>query len=289
MVGSTIPTDPLAKRPGATDFAAHQAGQIAGDVGYGSLLRQQSTEFLIQPHERRARNMLESRFLRSYGGVSPLGSEQRRFEKMSGPNQNKPGGKKHGKRSRKPEQVQNRKPEPLENQKAEQLLSQKPEQLESHETEQLQNHESEQLLSQEPEQLQSYEPEQLQSHEPEPLVSLQPEQVVSQQPELKQDSKQQVDAAVALANTLSVDFQTLATAYGNYTKKSFEETKAFVEKLSGVRSLDKAVEIQTEFAKQAYETFVTESQKIRELYSGLAKQSLKPFEGLVAKKSQPTR
>jgi len=56
-----------------------------------------------------------------------------------------------------------------------------------------------------------------------------------------------------------------------------------------VRSLEKAVEIQTEFAKQAYETFVTESQKIRELYSGLAKQSLKPFESLVAKKSQPTR
>ena len=200
---------------------------------------------------------------------------------MAGPNQNKPGGKKHGKRSRKPEQVQNQKPAPLESQEAEQLLS--------HEPEQLQGHEPEPLLSQEPEQLQSYEPEQLQSHEPEPLVSLQPEQVVSQQPEFKQDCKQQVDAAVALANTLSVDFQTLATAYGNYTKKSFEDTKAFVEKLSGVRSLEKAVEIQTEFAKQAYETFVTESQKIRELYSGLAKQSLKPFEGLVAKKSQPTR
>jgi len=37
-----------------------------------------------------------------------------------------------------------------------------------------------------------------------------------------------------------------------------------------VRSLEKAVEVQTEFARQAYETFVTESQKIRELYSGLA-------------------
>jgi len=203
------------------------------------------------------------------------------IRKMAGPNQNKPGGKKHGKRSRKPEQVQNQKPAPLESQEAEQLLS--------HEPEQLQGHEPEPLLSQEPEQLQSYEPEQLQSHEREPLVSLQPEQVVSQQPEFKQDCKQQVDAAVALANTLSVDFQTLATAYGNYTKKSFEETKAFVEKLSGVRSLDKAVEIQTEFAKQAYETFVTESQKIRELYSGLAKRSFKPFQGFVGKKTQSTR
>ncbi|HEY5130017.1 MAG TPA: phasin family protein [Bradyrhizobium sp.] len=96
-------------------------------------------------------------------------------------------------------------------------------------------------------------------------------------------------AAVASANTLSVDFQAIATAYGDYTKKSFEETKAFVEKLSGVRSLDKAIEIQTEFAKQAYETFVTESQKIRELYSDLAKQTLKPFEGLVANATRAVR
>ena len=83
--------------------------------------------------------------------------------------------------------------------------------------------------------------------------------------------------------TPSASFQAIATAYGDYTKKSFEDTKAFVEKLSGVRSLDKAIEVQIEFAKTAYETFVTESQKIRALYGELAKQSYKPFGGLVAK------
>ena len=86
--------------------------------------------------------------------------------------------------------------------------------------------------------------------------------------------------AAALANTASIDMQTIALAYGEYTRKSFEQTKSFVEKLAGVRSLDKAIEIQTEFAKQAYETFVMDAQKIRELYSGLAKQT---FEGAVAK------
>ena len=86
--------------------------------------------------------------------------------------------------------------------------------------------------------------------------------------------------AVAPANTPAIDFQTIATAYSDYTRKSFEQTKSFVEKLSGVRSLDKAIEIQTEFAKQAYETFVQESQKIRELYSGLARQTV---ESAVAK------
>jgi hypothetical protein len=85
---------------------------------------------------------------------------------------------------------------------------------------------------------------------------------------------------VAPANPASIDFQAIAMAYSNYTRKSFEQTKSYVEKLAGVRSLDKAVEIQIEFAKQAYETFTTESQKIRDLYSGLARQT---FESTVAK------
>jgi hypothetical protein len=66
-------------------------------------------------------------------------------------------------------------------------------------------------------------------------------------------------------------------------KKSFEDTKAFVEKLSSVKSLDKAIEIQTEFAKTAYETFFAESQKIGALYGDLAKDSYKPFASVVAK------
>src|SRR5450631_2744768 len=199
------------------------------------------------------------------------------IRKMSGPNENKPGKKKHGKGSRKAK--------PSLNQKPDQMLDEKPEPVQSHKLEQLASNEPEPLQSHEPERLQSHEPERLASHEPEPLQSPEPEQLQSAKPEPCQAGNKQADPAIASGNALSVDFQTLATAYGNYTKKSFEQTQAFVEKLSGVRSLDKAVEIQTEFAKQAYETFVTESQKIRELYRGIAKQNLRPFEGIVAKKT----
>ena len=95
--------------------------------------------------------------------------------------------------------------------------------------------------------------------------------------------KEQLDAAVSSAQSFSTGVQAIATAYGDYSKKSFEEAKTFVEKFSGVKSLDKAIEVQTEFAKSAYETFVAESQKIGELYTDLAKQAYKPFETLVAK------
>ena len=99
----------------------------------------------------------------------------------------------------------------------------------------------------------------------------------------QQNGKEQIDTATASANILPGGFQAIATAYGDYAKKSFEDTKSFVEKMSAVRSPDKAIEVQTEFAKTAYETFVTESQKIGALYGDLAKQSYKPFGGLVAK------
>jgi hypothetical protein len=83
-----------------------------------------------------------------------------------------------------------------------------------------------------------------------------------------------------------VSFQTIANAYGDFTRKSLEETRSFVERLTGARSLDKAMEVQTEFARQAYKTFVTESQKIRDLHGELAKQTLGPLTDLVAKASR---
>lgn len=89
--------------------------------------------------------------------------------------------------------------------------------------------------------------------------------------------------AIVPADNFPVSIQTIANAYGDYTKKSLQDTRSFVEKLMGVRSLDKAIEIQTEFARQTYETFVAESQKICELYSEFAKQVFKPMEGFVAK------
>jgi hypothetical protein len=168
---------------------------------------------------------------------------------MSGPNQNKPGGKS-GKRNRKADAQRSQKPpiQPL-------------------------SLESEQPPIQEPVQPQASAPVQLQN--PKPLQ--------------QQDGNKPSDPARASANSLSIDFQAIAMAYSDYTRKSFEETRTFVEKLSGVRSLDKAIEIQTEYARQAYETFVTESQKIRELYSGLARQSFKPLESLVAKATKAGR
>jgi hypothetical protein len=74
-----------------------------------------------------------------------------------------------------------------------------------------------------------------------------------------------------------VNLQTIANAYRDYTRKSFQVNRSFVEQLMGVRSLDKAVAVQTDYATQTYANFVAESQKICGLYSELARQTLKPW------------
>src|SRR3978361_1267089 len=101
--------------------------------------------------------------------------------------------------------------------------------------------------------------------------------------DMQQYGKEHIDTVVESAATVQNGLQAIASAYGDYTKKSFEDTKSFVEKLSGVKSMDKAIEVQTEYAKSAYETFVAESQKIAGLYTDLAKQTFKPLEGIAAK------
>ena len=70
--------------------------------------------------------------------------------------------------------------------------------------------------------------------------------------------KEHLESVAASASNLQSGVQAIASAYGDYAKKSFEDTKSFVEKLSGVKSLDKALEAQTEFARSSYETFVAE-------------------------------
>jgi hypothetical protein len=83
------------------------------------------------------------------------------------------------------------------------------------------------------------------------------------------------------AEAAPVSYQTIANAYGDLTRRSLDQTTSFFERFLGVRSFDKAFELQTEFAKQAYDNFVAESQRIRDLHRELTKQRLQRWEGFV--------
>jgi hypothetical protein len=101
--------------------------------------------------------------------------------------------------------------------------------------------------------------------------------------EMQKLSKDNVDATLKSFGALSKATQTIATEVADYSKKSFEDGTKVLEKLFGAKSLDKAIEIQTDYAKTAYEGFVAQATKIGELYVDFAKEAYKPYEGFVAK------
>ena len=101
--------------------------------------------------------------------------------------------------------------------------------------------------------------------------------------DLQQVGKENVDVTLRAMGALSKGTQAIAVEVADYSKKAFEDSTAAIEKLFGVKSLDKAIEVQTEYAKTAYEGFVAKASKIGELYAELAKETYKPFEVLMAK------
>ena len=95
--------------------------------------------------------------------------------------------------------------------------------------------------------------------------------------------KDNMDATMKAWGQMSKSVQAIAAEAADYSKKSFEEGSATLEKLLGAKSLEKAVEIQTAYAKSAYEGFVAQSTKLGELYASLAKEAFKPVETVIAK------
>ena len=101
--------------------------------------------------------------------------------------------------------------------------------------------------------------------------------------DLQQVGKENMDTALKSWGAISKGSQAIAVEMADYSKKAFEDSTAALEKLFGVKSLDKAIEVQTEYAKTAYEGFVAEATKLSELCADLAKETYKPFETIIAK------
>jgi len=103
--------------------------------------------------------------------------------------------------------------------------------------------------------------------------------------QMQKFGKESMDMAMASLGAWSKNAQAIASEVADYSKKSFEDSAAAWEKLVGAKSLEKAMEVQSEYLKSSYEDFVAKSTKLGELYADLAKEAYKPFEGVMAKAS----
>lgn len=87
-----------------------------------------------------------------------------------------------------------------------------------------------------------------------------------------------VDTALKLFGDWNKGWQAIAAEMTDYSKRAFEDGTATFEKLAAAKSLEQAFEIQSSFAKRAYEDYVQQLTKIGSMYTALAKDAYKPVE-----------
>lgn len=100
--------------------------------------------------------------------------------------------------------------------------------------------------------------------------------------EFQSFGKDGFEAYVASSNALTKGFQAMAQEAADFSRKSLEKGTSAFEKLSAVKSFDKAIEAQQAFAKESYEAAVAQMSKMNELYLATAKEAFKPFEASFA-------
>ena len=101
--------------------------------------------------------------------------------------------------------------------------------------------------------------------------------------QVQRAGKDGFDAAVSSFGEANKGFQAIAAEIAAYSKKSFEDgTRAF-EQLIGAKSFEQVWEIQSQYAKKAFEAYVTQASKIGEMYVGLARNAYQPVEQAAAK------
>jgi hypothetical protein len=97
--------------------------------------------------------------------------------------------------------------------------------------------------------------------------------------DIQKISKDNIDAMTKSFGVMPKAVQAIATEMADYSKRSFENGAKAMQNLLAVKSLDKAIEVQSEYAKTSYEDYTAQVTKLGQLYSELAKETFKPYEG----------
>lgn len=87
-----------------------------------------------------------------------------------------------------------------------------------------------------------------------------------------------IEASMKVWGDFGKSFQMMAAEWNDYAKRSFEDGTQTFEKLLGAKTVEQAFEIQTDYAKRAYESYVREVTKVGAVYQDLAKEAVKPME-----------
>ena len=99
--------------------------------------------------------------------------------------------------------------------------------------------------------------------------------------EINAVSKDNLEAVVASVTAATKGAESLGAQAIAYSKKSVEDSVAAVKTLSGAKSIQEVVALQTSWAKTALEGYLAELNKASEIVSSSVKESLVPLNGRV--------
>ena len=103
--------------------------------------------------------------------------------------------------------------------------------------------------------------------------------------EFQKVGKDGFDAAVRSFGEVNKGFQAIAAEVTGYSKRAFEDGTRTFEQLAGAKSVEQAIEIQSQYVKRAYDAYTAEVSKLGEMYVGLARNAYQPVKSALAKKS----
>ena len=93
--------------------------------------------------------------------------------------------------------------------------------------------------------------------------------------------KETVEAYAKAANVAAKGAETLNSEIFAYSKQSMEDTIAQTKALMATKSVHEAFELQADFAKTAFETYVSQMTKFSEIFVSTTKNSFAPIQGRV--------
>lgn len=94
-------------------------------------------------------------------------------------------------------------------------------------------------------------------------------------------SQTNIDGALKVWGEWTKGWQAIAAEMSDYSKRSFEEGTETFEKLMSAKSVEQAIEIQSGYAKRAYDDYVRQMTRLGSMYVDLAKDAAKPVERLM--------
>jgi phasin family protein len=95
--------------------------------------------------------------------------------------------------------------------------------------------------------------------------------------ELNAQSKRNLEAVVESVTAATKGAETLSNEAMTYTRKTVEGQVEQARALSGARSVQEVVELQTTYAKSAMEAYIAQMNKAAEIMSDVVKQSFRPL------------